>query len=102
MKESHAGFLAAALSAGVLFLVASAAAVRAQEPTLALIARIEGQQSLDWHGLDPWTLPEVMQKYWVPGVSVAVIKHFEVHWVKGYEVASVECMLLKRCIPPST
>jgi CubicO group peptidase (beta-lactamase class C family) len=90
MKESHAGFLAAALVAGVLFLAASAAAVRAQESPSALIARIEGQQSPDWQGLDPWTLPEVMQKYRVPGVSVAVIKDFETQWVKGYGVADVE------------
>ena len=90
MKESHAVFMAAALLAGVIFLAASAAVVLAQESISALIARIEGRQSPDRQGLDAFTLQEVMQKYRVPGVSVVVIKNFEIHWAKGYGVADAE------------
>jgi len=56
----------------------------------ALIARIEGRQSPNRQGLDPYTLYEVMQKHLVPGVSVAVIKDFDIHWVKGFGTADVE------------
>jgi CubicO group peptidase (beta-lactamase class C family) len=31
-----------------------------------------------------------MDEYGVPGVSVAVIREFEIHWAKGYGVADVE------------
>jgi len=55
-----------------------------------MIARIEGQQSPNRQGHDGFTLQELMQKYRVPGISVAVIKDFEIHWAKGYGVADVE------------
>jgi CubicO group peptidase (beta-lactamase class C family) len=90
MKESLAVFIAAAFLAGVIGLAASAAEVLAQDSTSALIARVEGRQSPNRQGLDPFTLQEVMQKYQVPGVSVAVIKNFEIHWAKGYGVADAE------------
>jgi CubicO group peptidase (beta-lactamase class C family) len=52
------------------------------------VARVEEQPSADWKG-DRGTLLQVMQKYGVPGVIVAVIKDFEVHWTKGYGLADV-------------
>ena len=55
----------------------------------ALIARIEGQQSPSRQGFDPYTLQEVMHKYRVPGVSVAVIRDFDIHWAKGFGTADV-------------
>ena len=54
------------------------------------MARIEGPQSPNRQGLDALTLAEVMQKFRVPGVSVAVIKDFNIHWAKAYGVADVE------------
>src|SRR5262245_10585922 len=90
MKESCAVALAATLLAGAIFLAASAGGVLAQESTSALIARIEGRQSPERQGLDAFTLQEVMQKYQVPGISVAVIKDFEIHWAKGYGLADVD------------
>ena len=36
------------------------------------------------------TLRQVMERFRVPGVSVAVIKDFAIHWAKGYGVADVE------------
>lgn len=36
------------------------------------------------------TLEELMQAFGVPGVSVAVIQDFEIHWAKAYGVADAE------------
>jgi CubicO group peptidase (beta-lactamase class C family) len=52
--------------------------------------RIEGTQSPYRQGLDAYTLQQVMEKFHVPGVSIAVIKDFKVHWAKGYGVADVK------------
>ena len=52
--------------------------------------RIEGVQHPSRQGLDVLTLEEVMERFGVPGMSVAVIRDFEVHWAKGYGIADVE------------
>jgi CubicO group peptidase (beta-lactamase class C family) len=67
----------------------SATALVAQPPqdAVSLAARIEAPQSPNRQGLDALTLPEVMRRFRVPGVSVAVIKDFQIHWAKGYGVA---------------
>ena len=41
-------------------------------------------------GLDTLAIPELMDRFGVPGVSVAVIDDFEVVWAKGYGVADIE------------
>lgn len=64
--------------------------LKAQDDAAAMIARIESSQSPNRQGLDALTLQEVMQRFRVPGVSVAVIKDFNIHWAKGYGVADVE------------
>jgi CubicO group peptidase (beta-lactamase class C family) len=71
----------------------------AQDDASAMIARIEAPQSPNRQGLDPLTLEQIMLRFRVPGVSVAVIKDFKVHWAKGYGVADVET---KRPVDPST
>lgn len=53
-------------------------------------AVIEGAQTPNRQGLDVLTLEEVMERFGVPGISVAVIHDFDVHWAKGYGVADVE------------
>lgn len=55
----------------------------------AMMARIEAPQVPDRQGLDALTLDQVMRRFRVPGVSVAVIKDFKIHWAKGYGVADV-------------
>jgi CubicO group peptidase (beta-lactamase class C family) len=62
----------------------------ASDDPAALIARIEGRQVPNREGFDPFTLEELMKKFRVPGVSVAVIRDFKVHWAKGYGIADVE------------
>src|SRR5262245_26730128 len=56
----------------------------------AMMARIENPQSPNRQGLDPLTLQQVMARFHVPGVSVAVIRDFQIHWAKGYGVADVK------------
>ena len=76
-----------------LVLVASAAPrqIAAQDGDAAsYIARIEGRQSPNRQGWDPYTIQELMQRFRIPGVSVAVIKDFKIHWAKGYGVADAE------------
>ncbi len=55
----------------------------------AMMARIEGPGSLNGQRFEGLTLAQVMEKVQVPGVSVAVIKDFQVHWAKGYGTADV-------------
>jgi CubicO group peptidase (beta-lactamase class C family) len=61
-----------------------------EESGSAMAAQVEERQSPNRRELDSFTLQEIMQKYRVPGVSVAVISGFRVHWAKGYGVADVE------------
>ena len=56
----------------------------------AMMARIEGAQSPDRQGLDRLTLEQVMERFHVPGVSVAIVKDFRIDWAKGYGSADVE------------
>jgi CubicO group peptidase (beta-lactamase class C family) len=56
----------------------------------AMRARIEAAQSPNRQGLDPLTLQQVMERFHVPGISVAVIKDFEIHWAAGYGIADIE------------
>lgn len=75
--------------AAALLPLAVPATVLAQSRTAAeYIATIEGAQSTagpnDLGGL---TIEELMARFNVPGVSIAVIHDFEVHWAKGYGIA---------------
>ena len=67
-----------------------AALPRAQDDAAAVIARIEARQTPDRQGFDGLTLQQVLARVRVPGVSIAVVKDFQVHWAKAYGVADVE------------
>lgn len=54
------------------------------------MAAIEGAQPADQTDQGELTLEELMQAHNVPGVSVAVIQDFTIHWAKGYGIADVE------------
>ena len=76
----------------VLLLVAvSPAGARAQDDEIGrLIARIEAPQTPNRQGFDGLPLQQVMARFRVPAVSIAVIKDFRIHWAKAYGVADVE------------
>jgi CubicO group peptidase (beta-lactamase class C family) len=78
--------------AGILTTAAVLAAPRAQaqDDPAAFIARIEGPQSPNRQGFDSLTIQGLMQRFKVPGVSIAVIKDFKIHWAKAYGVADAE------------
>jgi len=57
--------------------------------TAALIARIEGVQEPNRQGLDGYTVAQLMARFRVPGVSIAVIHNGRIHWAKGWGVADV-------------
>jgi len=75
---------------GVLVIsVLAVSGVRSQDDTAALVARIEAAQAPVAGELDALTLAELMARFHVPAVSVAVIRDFEIHWAKAYGVADV-------------
>jgi len=67
-----------------------AAPLGVQRDAKAVIARIEASQVPDRGGLDGLSIPQMMQLLGVPGVSMAVINDFRVHWVATYGVADVD------------
>ena len=73
-----------------MIILAGAAPLVGQEPTAHFIAAIESAQVPDRQGLDGFTLEELMYELGVPGLSIAVIRDFEVHWAKGYGPADIE------------
>jgi CubicO group peptidase (beta-lactamase class C family) len=82
--------VAAGLLATVRFSSAGGAAAAAEDTSAAaMMARIEGRQVPDRQGFDGFTLQQLMDKMRVPGVSVAVIRDFEIHWAKGYGTGDV-------------
>ena len=89
--------LALALAAG---LGASAPLAQSTPDAAAMMARIEAPQVPDRQGLDALTLEQVMRRFRVPGVSVAVIKDFRIHWAKAYGVADVSSGRLVRTDTP--
>jgi CubicO group peptidase (beta-lactamase class C family) len=78
----------------VLLLAVAAVLVRpaAQERSAAeYIAAIQGAQAeAGTNGIGALTIDELMTRFNVPGVSLAVIRNFEIHWAKGYGIADVE------------
>ena len=75
-----------------VLLVGLAASPSSQTRTAAeRIAAIEAaQSSAGASGLGTLTIDELMKRFNVPGVSVAVIQDFQIQWAKGYGVADVE------------
>jgi CubicO group peptidase (beta-lactamase class C family) len=54
------------------------------------IGAVESPQVPDRKGLDSLSLEQVMERLHVPGMGIAVIKDFEIHWVKSYGVADAD------------
>ena len=73
----------------IIALVLAFAPATAQSPPDAFIAAIEGVQTGRDGDLPGLTLAALMQKLSVPGMSIAVIRDFDIHWSRGYGVADV-------------
>jgi len=54
------------------------------------IHAVEGPQPADQHRCACPTLEDLMREFHVPGVSIAVIKDFKIHWAKGHGIADLE------------
>jgi CubicO group peptidase (beta-lactamase class C family) len=78
-----------ATAAAASILPITVAHAQSREPA-AIMARIEAAQTPNRQGWDGLTLQELMQRFRVPGMSIAVIKDGKIHWAKGYGVADVE------------
>lgn len=77
------------VSMALTMAVAPRAAI-AQSDMAAMMARIEGVQATPVSPTDSLTLDGLMKRFHVPGVSVAVIWDYQIHWAKSYGVADVE------------
>ncbi|MEM1145138.1 MAG: serine hydrolase domain-containing protein, partial [Pseudomonadota bacterium] len=80
------GFARAALLA-VALLPISVWALSPQEAQ-SMIERAQVGAEADSHGA--LTLPELMKALGVPGVSVAIVQDYEIHWANAYGVADIE------------
>jgi hypothetical protein len=58
--------------------------VVAAQDASQFIKAVEDAQVPNRQGLDGYTLSQMMDRFHVPGVSVAVIKDFKIHWAKGW------------------
>ena len=76
---------------GMSLLLCLETPLEAQISAVSAQAAIELAQTQPGEdGLGTSTVAELMEEFGVPGVSVAVIQDFEIHWAKAYGVADVE------------
>ena len=78
-----------ALAWGAAGVSLPAARLSAQD-IAAMMARIEAPQVPNRGGFDGLSIKQLMDALNTPGVSIAVVKDFKIHWAKGYGVADVE------------
>ena len=76
---------------GVSLLLCLETPLEAQISAVSAQAAIEQAQTQPGEDrLGTSTVAELMEEFGVPGVSVAVIQDFKIHWAKAYGVADVE------------
>ena len=79
------------ISVGVSLLLCLENPLEAQISAVSAQAAIEQAQTQPSEdGLGTSTVAELMEEFGVPGVSIAVIQDFKIHWAKAYGVADVE------------
>ena len=79
------------IGVGVSSLLCLETPLEAQISAVSAQAAIELAQTQPGEdGLGTRTVAELMEEFGVPGVSVAVIQDFKIHWAKAYGVADVE------------
>ena len=89
--DKNMGKLNVIISVGVSLLLCLETPLEAQISAVSAQAAIELTQTQPGEdGLGTSTVAELMEEFGVPGVSVAVIQDFKIHWAKAYGVADVE------------
>lgn len=83
--KRRAHFFVTLACAGLLLTTAPLA----QDDATAPFARIEGSQTPNRQGWDPYTLQQLMERFNVPGVSIVVIRDFQIHAARAYGRADV-------------
>ena len=79
------------ISVGVSLLLCLETPLEAQISAVSAQAAIEQAQTQPGEDrLGTRTVAELMEEFGVPGVSIAVIQDFKIHWAKAYGVADVE------------
>ena len=79
------------IGVGVSSLLCLETPLEAQISAVSAQAAIEQAQTQPGEDrLGTSTVAELMEEFGVPGVSVAVIQDFKIHWAKAYGVADVE------------
>ncbi len=73
---------------GAAMPVSSAAQGRTAAVYMAVIEGVQSDSGRN--GLGALTLEQLMERFKVPGVSIAVVKDYAIHWAKGYGSADVE------------
>jgi CubicO group peptidase (beta-lactamase class C family) len=72
---------------GCALFTAVAAVPAAVQDVGSYIRAVEGPQHPDRGGVDALTLDELLEYFHVPGVGLAVISDFRIHWVASYGTA---------------
>ena len=73
------------------FLIALAlGSIVCAQDAAQMIAVVENPQVPNHQGTDGMTIQQMMDRVHVPGVSIAVIRDFKIHWSKSWGVADVE------------
>lgn len=88
IRSPSASLVVLLLAASVLAGPAAAEAVQ-ERSAQDYMAAVEGAQP-GREGPGAMTIEALLEEFGVPGVSVAVIRDFEIHWAKGYGIADVE------------
>nr|WP_315483511.1 serine hydrolase domain-containing protein [uncultured Undibacterium sp.] len=74
----------------VVALAVQSLPVSAQDNVKTMITTIESSQKAGESELDKLSLAQLMEKLHVPGMSIAVIKDFKLHWAKTYGVSDAQ------------
>jgi CubicO group peptidase (beta-lactamase class C family) len=85
----HASLLRAGLILSATWASLPILPLSAQQDAGDFIVRIEAPRVAGGEGVEGLTLEQLMARAGVPGVSVAVIRDFEIHWARGWGVADV-------------
>ncbi len=83
----HDGVKSASLGLPIALVLACVAF--AQDPA-QIVRTVEAAQVPDRQGLDGFTIPQLMDRFHVPAVGVAVIRDFKIHWARTWGVADVD------------